>query len=195
MCDVDLVAIPSRARLLDLTFAFVTFRDSLSLPFVYLLFHYFLNVNTDELGCPYGGGAFGLFLGVQLALIVTKRMHDFFVGQSSALWWRLEVGYALYMYVWGTAMFVLAKPEFYAGAVTNNPQCDLYHHPMAQTMWIASEITCSGGGMGLLLLLLAWARGLGLGAMLTVLATQAAVAFAWFYMTVENVAPRASALL
>ena len=184
-------------RLYELAYAVIQFRDALSIPFLYLLFHYVGNAGNDGRDCPYSTLAFGAFVVLQLAFVIVKRLQGFYVGRAGRLWWQLEIAYALLMYPWGTAMFVLAKPTYYAGAVTIDPGCDLYNHPMAQVMWIVAEITCSGAGLGLLLLCVAWAwsgsrRALRL---LLVIAVQVGVSVGWNALTVEVVAPWATSLL
>ena len=134
---------------------------------------------------------FGALLIVQLLFVVGKRLQKvFYDAAAPALWWQLEVAYAIYMYVWGTIMFILAKPDFYPGAVTlPDSPCDLYNHPMAPTMWIVAEITCTGAGLGLLLLILAhaWDSWRAIGA---VLVAQLVVQQLWSRVTVDVVAPR-----
>lgn len=187
-------------RLFDLAFAFLSFRDALSLPFLYLLLHYFLNVGNDDRLCPFASPVFGVFLLLQMTFVVIKRLQGFYSGQMGRLWWQLEIAYALFLYPWGTAMFILAKPTFYAGAVTNNEQCDLYHHPMAQVMWMVAEVTCTGAGLGMLLLGLAWAwdasnRVRRIRRIAIVVATQVTLAVGWNVLTVQVVAPWANGLL
>lgn len=189
---------PRDTRLYDLAYAFVQFRDALSLPFIYLLFHYGGNVGYDGRECPYATFAFQAFVVVQLVFVVVKRLQSFFTGAVRP-WWQLEVAYALFMYPWGTAMFILAKPAYYPGAVTADAACDLYHHPMAQTMWIVAEITCSGAGLGLLLLGIAWAwhadQSKRVRRLLLVIAAQVGLTVGWNALTVDVVAPWATSLL
>lgn len=172
------------------------FRDALSIPFIYLLSHYAGNVANDGLGCPYATFAFQAFAVVQLVFVIVKRLQSFFAG-AVRQWWQLEVAYALFMYPWGTAMFILAKPEYYGGAVTADAACDLYNHPMAQTMWIVAEITCSGAGLGLLLLCIAWHadQSKRVRRLLLVIAAQVGVSVGWNAVSVEVVAPWGTYLL
>lgn len=187
-------------RLFELAFAFISFRDALSLPFLYLLLHYSFNVAGDGRECPFGSPAFGFFVALQLLFVGAKRIQAFYMGMRTRLWWQLEIAYALYMYPWGTAMFILAKPTYFSGAVNGGEECDLYHHPMAQLMWIVAEITCSGAGLGLLLLGLAWATlpdpcPQRVARVAGVVAAQILVAVLWNVLIVQAVAPWATRLL
>ncbi|OUU49637.1 MAG: hypothetical protein CBC12_07380 [Candidatus Puniceispirillum sp. TMED52] len=182
-------------RPLRLTFAFISFRDSLSIPFLYLLIHYFINVNTDPHDCPYEHPIFGTLLFMQLVAVCAKRVNMFFSDLNDRAWRYAEVLYALLLYPWGTTMFILAKPSFYDGSVTNNVECTLYRHPMAQIMWIVSEITCSGSGLGLLLLVSSLAWTTNRLYLIPIVIVQVAVAIGWFALTVNVVAPAATEML